>query len=403
MNTNAYLARQPIVDSRHQLVAYELLFVDSEGIGDDASAGITLIDDILCDLGAEWPLKAKLAFTNIDASTLLSDVATLLPADKTVYEILEPMHFSPELMQKIQSLKQQGYRFALNAFVADAEYEAVQPLANFIKVDGNTVAEQGFASQLRKLKKNPSTKLIAENIESHDLFQQCKEAGCDHFQGYYFTKPVVTQGNKTLNPAQTVVVELMDKVRAGADIRKIEELFKRDVALTFKLLRYINSAGFGLNVEVQSIRHAVSILGLQPLYRWLSLLLATASANSTAPTLTRTAITRGRFCELLSAYNMGRDEQDNLFITGVFSLLDAMMEAPMETILDRVIIPESVAEALIGRKGQYGPILALVEACETRDAKRIAQLAENLVLSPQQVNTAHLQALAWVEQLGIDA
>ncbi len=402
MDTNAFLARQPIVDARHQLFAYELLFVDSDGIGDDASAGVTLIDDILCDLGAEWPLKAKLAFTNIDASTLLSDVATLLPADKTVYEIIEPMHFSPELIGRIQSLKQQGYRFAFNTFVAEPDYEAVQPLANFIKVDSKAATESGFTALLRKLKKNPSTKLIAENIESHDLFQQCKDIGFDYFQGYYFTKPIVKQGNKSLNPSQTIVVELMDKVRSGEDLRKIEDLFKRDVALTFKLLRYINSAGFGLNVEVQSIRHAVSILGLQPLYRWLSLLLATASANPTAPTLTRTAVTRGRFCELLSAYHMGRDEQDNMFITGVFSLLDAMMEAPMDTILDRVIIPEPVAEALIGRKGTYGPILALVEACEARDAKHMAQLAENLVLSPQQVNTAHLQALAWVEQLGID-
>lgn len=403
MDTSAFLARQPIVDSRHQLIAYELLFVDTDDIGDDAGAGITLIDDILCDLGAEWPLKAKLAFTSIDGPTLLGDTATLLPADKTVYEILEPMHFSPELVSRIQALKQQGYRFAFNAFVAEPEYEAVQALANYIKIDGKASSEAGFAAQLRKLRKNPSTKLIAENIASHALFQQCKDAGVDYFQGYYFTAPVIKQGNKALNPSQTTVVELMEKVRAGEDLRKIEDLFKRDVALTFKLLRYINSAGFGLHVEVQSIRHAVSILGLQPLYRWLSLLLATASANPTAPTLTRTAITRGRFCELLSAYHMGREEQDNLFITGVFSLLDAMMEAPMETILDRIIIPESVAEALVGRKGPYGPVLALVEACENRDADRIAQLAENLILSTQQVNTAHLQALAWVEQLGIDS
>lgn len=402
MDTSALLARQPIVDSRHQLIAYELLFVDTDGIGDDASVGITLIDDILCDLGAEWPLKAKLAFTNIDGSTLLGDAATLLPADKTVYEILEPMHFSPELIERIQALKQQGYRFAFKDFVSAPEYEAVQALANYIKIDGKAAQQPKFAALLRKLKKNPSTKLIAENIGTHALFQQCKDAGVDYFQGYYFTNPVIKQGNKALNPSQTTVVELMDKVRAGEDLRKIEDLFKRDVALTFKLLRYINSAGFGLSVEVQSIRHAVSILGLQPLYRWLSLLLATASTNPTAPTLTRTAVTRGRFCELLSSYHMGRDEQDNMFITGVFSLLDAMMEAPMETILDRVIIPESVAAALVGRKGPYGPILALVEACESRDAGRIAELTENLVLSPQQVNTAHLQALAWVEQLGID-
>ncbi|NWG87455.1 MAG: HDOD domain-containing protein [Hydrogenophilaceae bacterium] len=384
-------------------MAYELLFVDPNGIGDDASAGVALIDDILCDLGAEWPLKSKLAFTNMDGATLLSDVATLLPADKTVYEILEPMHFSAELIGRIQTLKQQGYRFAFKDFVIAAEFEAIQPLANYIKVDGNSIVRSESKGLLHKLKKNPSAKLIAENIDTPVAFRQCKEIGFDYFQGYYFTKPATASGSKPLNPTQATVVELMDKVRTGADIRKIEDLFKRDVALTFKLLRYINSAGFGLNVEVQSIRHAVSILGLQPLNRWLSLLLATASTNPTAPALTRTAISRGRFCELLGSYHMGREEQDNLFITGVFSLLDAMMEAPMESILDRVIIPEPVAEALLNRKGPYGPILALVEASETRDAAQMTKQAEQLILSSQQVNTAHLQALAWVEQLGIDS
>jgi EAL and modified HD-GYP domain-containing signal transduction protein len=403
MDTNAFLARQPIADARHQLIAYELRFVDPNGIGDDASAGVTLIDDVLCDLGAEWPLKAKLAFTNMDGATLLGDVATLLPAEKTVYEILEPMHFSPELIGRIQTLKQQSYRFAFKDFVTEAEFEAVLPLANYIKTDGKAMLRPESKDLLRRLKKNPSTKLIAENIDTPELFRACKELGFDYFQGYYFTKPATANSSKPLNPTQATVVELMDKVRAGEDIRKLEELFKRDVALTFKLLRYINSAGFGLNVEVQSIRHAVSILGLQPLYRWLSLLLATASTNPTAPALTRTAISRGRFCELLASYHMSREEQDNLFITGVFSLLDAMMEAPMETILDRVIIPETVAEALLGRKGPYGPILALVEASEAGDAAQMTKQAESLILSPQQVNTAHLQSLAWVEQLGIDS
>ena len=402
MDTHAFLARQPIVDARHELVAYELLFLDPNGVGEDASAGITLIDDVLCDLGAEWPFKSRLAFTNMDGTSLLADVATLLPADKTVYEILEPMHFSAELISRIHALKQTGYRFAFKEFVTEPEFEAIQPLANYLKVDANSLLTTKGKERLRKLRKNPSTKLIAENIDAPELFRRCKELEIDFFQGYYFTKPAAASGSKPLNPTQTIVVELMDKVRAGEDVRKIEELFKRDVALTFKLLRYINSAGFGLNVEVQSIRHAVSILGLQPLYRWLSLLLATASTNPTAPTLTRAAISRGRFCELLGGYHMGREEQDNLFITGVFSLLDAMMEAPMQSILDRVIIPEPVAEALLGRKGPYGPILALVEAAEARDAAQMTRLAEQLILTSQQVNTAHLQALAWVEQLGID-
>ncbi len=160
--------------------------------------------------------------------------------------------------------------------------------------------------------------------------------------------------------------------------------------------------GFGLTCEVQSIRHAIAILGYRPLNRWLSLLLATASASPMAPALTRNAVTRGRVCELLGAYNLDKNDQDNLFITGVFSVLDALLESPMEEILERINIPETIADALLTRTGLYGPILSLAEACVSQDTDRIQDLSDALILSADQVNDAHLRALAWVEQLGLD-
>ena len=153
---------------------------------------------------------------------------------------------------------------------------------------------------------------------------------------------------------------------------------------------------------MQSIRHAVSILGMQPLYRWLSLLLATAGSSPTSPTLARTAITRGRLCELLGKEYMSRNDQDNLFIVGVFSLLPAMLEITMEQLLERVVIPDSFADALLQRSGLYGPFLALAESVETGELPRLEDLSTSLMFTSEQVNEAHMQALAWVEQLGID-
>jgi EAL and modified HD-GYP domain-containing signal transduction protein len=141
---------------------------------------------------------------------------------------------------------------------------------------------------------------------------------------------------------------------------------------------------------------------MQPLYRWLTLLLATAGSNPTSPALARTAITRGRLCELLGKGELPRSDQDNLFIVGVFSLLPAMLEMTMDQVLERVVIPEKIADALTDRSGLYGPFLALTEAMESGDSTRLEDLTLSLMLSPRQVSEAHLQSLAWVEQLGLD-
>lgn len=405
MTLNAYIARQPIVDGGHNLVAYELLFRDaphiqSARINDAAAAGIDVISNALCNMGTQWLLKGKLAFINMDTHTLLSDFSTLLPADKVVLEVLETVEATPEVLDKIKVFKQAGFRIALDDYVYTPERAELLPLADYVKLDvlGNAPAE--IINTIKQARRHP-VKLLAEKVEKREQFEQYKKLGFELFQGYYFARPENLSA-KVVNPTQATVIQLMEKVRQEADIKQIEEGFKRDVALTFKLLRYINSAGFGLTCEVQSIRHAVSILGYKPLNKWLTLLLVTASPSPMAPVLSRTAVTRGRLCELLGAYHLSKGELDNLFITGVFSLLDALLETPMDQLMERVHLPENVADALLQRSGIYGPILSLAEACELGDAARIERLAEDLFLSPDQVNQAHLSALAWVEQLGLD-
>lgn len=405
MAKNAYLARQPIVDGNHQLIAYELLFRDTAHaqtarIDDAAAASLDIISNTLCNMGTDWLLKGKLAFINMDAALLLSDFPSLLPADKVVVEVLETVPATAEIIERISSLKQAGFRIALDDYDYTPERADLLALANYVKVDVLTSPSESILATLQAARR-AGAKVVAEKVEQREQFEQSKKLGFDYFQGYYFARPENISG-KVINPTQATVIQLIDKVRQEAEIKEIEVGFKRDVALTFKLLRYINSAGFGLTCEIQSIRHAVSILGYQPLYKWLTLLLATASPSPMAPVLTRTAVTRGRLCELLGAFNLPKGEQDNLFITGVFSLLDALLETPMEQVLERIAIPAGVADALLTRSGLYGPILDLAIACETGEVDRIDALAESLLLSPEQVNQCHLEALAWVEQVGLE-
>ncbi len=405
MALNAHLARQPIVDGHHRLVTYELLFRDvphaaAARIEDTVAAGIGVICNTLCNMGMDWLLKGKLAFINMDTQMLMSDFSTLLPPDKVVLEVLETVEVTPELVDRLKSLKQAGFRIALDDYVYTPERVDLLPLADYVKLDVLANTGDSFVTTVKAARKL-GIELLAEKVEKREQFEQYKKLGFEYFQGYYFARPD-NVSVKAFNPTQATVIQLIEQVRQEADVKQIEEGFKRDVALTFKLLRYINSAAFGLTCEIQSIRHAVSILGYQPLTKWLTLLLATASPSPMAPVLSRTAVTRGRLCELLGAYHLSKSEQDNLFITGVFSMLDALLETPMEQVLERLTIAESVADALLSRTGIYGPILSLAEACESGEAKRIASLAESLFLSPEQVNEAHLKALAWVEQIGLE-
>ncbi len=405
MAANAFLARQTIVDAGHRLLGYELLFRHAENadnalIGSELQAGIQVIANTLFDMGTHWLLEGKLAFINMGAETLLSATTTLLPPDKIVIELTGKVGPTPEVVERLRELATLGYRFSMDNLEEGSEREALLPYVTYAKISAQGKSDKNLSAFVQRLRYSHAVKLIAERVEDQANFRQCQAMGFDYFQGYYFARPENLSA-RVINPSQAVVLQLLDKVRGNAEPGDIELLFKKDVALTFKLLRYINSAGFGLSCEVQSIRHAISILGMQPLYRWLTLLLATASSGQGTPALVRTAITRGRLCELLGGHIVSKADRDNLFITGVFSMLDALLETPMDSILERLVIAESIADALRDRSGLYGPVLALAEACESQDGN-IEMMAYALMLTPEQVNQAHLEAIAWVEQLGLD-
>lgn len=404
MSNQAYLGRQPIVDTQQKIVAYELLFRHSADathaqIDGDLEAGTRVLVNTFSNMDANWLLGDKLAFINIAAPMLTSDFLELLPAKRVVLEVLETVESTPELLARIHGLRHMGFRFALDDFDHKPTNAELLPLADYIKIDIQALGLDKTAALVKTLK-DCNTKLIAEKVETKTEYKFCKELGFHYFQGYYFAHPE-TLSAKVINPAHATVLTLLNKVRNNEDVKDIENGFKADVALSFKLLRYINSVGFGLSCEIQSIRHALAILGYQQLYRWLTLLLATAGNDSTPPALMKTAITRGRLTELLGQDYLEKSDRDNLFIVGIFSLLDAMLEMPMEAVLEKLYLPETISDALLNHQGIYGPFLALTIACENADPGKIEELAESMAMDPEKVNKAHLESLSWVEQLGI--
>ena len=399
-----FIGRQPIIDVQQKIIGYELLFRsnardNTAHFADDFTAGAQVLVNTLNNIGTEWLMGDKLAFLNVTEAMLSSEFMELLPAKRIVLEITGEINANPALLERMQALKAQGFDFALHSAQLTTENEPLIQLAAYVKIDLLSVPDEQLGDLSLALKKF-ALKIVAEKVETLAAFKRCKELKFDYFQGYYFAHPEILTA-KVINPAHALVLDILNKVRNNADIAEIEKGFKRDVALSFKLLRYINSVGFGLSCEIQSIRHALSILGYQQLYRWLTLLIVTTNENATPPALMKTAITRGRLTELLGKDLVDRGERDNLFIVGIFSLLDAMLEMPMDQVLEKLTLPENIADALLRREGIYGPFLALAEACESADIGRIHDLATSLTIEPAKVNQAHLQALAWVEELGV--
>jgi len=404
MEDQAFIGRQPIMDEKQQIIGYELFFrhsaeAESAVFEDEFKAYSSVLMNTIGGIDMQWLLGDKLAFINVNEAMLKSEFLELMPPKRTVLEILRTVTPSAETVERCKNLREQGFKIALDNPHLSAETSPLLPCADYIKIDVQTLNTAELQKAYNELHAS-SVKMIAEKVETDAQFEDCKKVGFRLFQGFHFARPE-TFTSKVINASFDSVLNILNTVSQDGEIKDIEAGFKKDTALSFKLLRYINSVGFGLSCEIQSINHALTILGRKQLYRWLTLLMVTAGENSTPPALMKTSITRGRLTELLGESYFEKHDRDNLFIVGVFSLLDAILKMPMETVLEKIQLPETVSEALLTRSGIYGPFLQLTEACEDSDNKRILEIAELLQFDATKVNECHIAALAWVETLGI--
>lgn len=401
---HSIIGRQPVVNDQQQIIGYEFFFRnETDGSNtpfeEDIQTCARILNTTMDEMHESWLLGQQLAFINVDHVMLNSVFLELMPAEKTVLEVVHHLQVTPEILARCQELKQFKFRIALDNPQHYPHLEALLPYADFIKIDMRNV-DIAQAKQWLKKYQHDQCSLIAEKVEENNQFQDLLDAGYHQFQGYFYAKPE-NISSKVINPSFDGVLHLLNLVSQEAENKDIENGFKRDTTLSYKLLRYINSVGFGLSCEVQSIGHALTILGRNQLYRWLTLLMVTAGNNSSSPALMKTSITRGRLTELLGEPFFEKRDRDNLFVVGVFSLLDVMLKVPMENILEKLQLPETIVDALVERQGIFGPFLKLTEACEDANNEEILEMAAMLQLKPEKVNQCHMEALAWTEALGI--
>jgi EAL and modified HD-GYP domain-containing signal transduction protein len=299
----------------------------------------------------------------------------------------------------VKQLRTQGYGiFLCGASAATVDKKLLHFVTHLEMPVSGDMADMTVNADAYRTLDVASTQLVARNVQDWQQYDVCASLGVNAFVGNIHLTQRHGARRQELNPAQAMILEMMDMVRNGADVKDLEGVLKRDAALSYKLLRYINSAGFGLGCEVHSMRHAVTLLGYSPLYRWLALLMATATTTGFPPVLMQAAVIRGRFTELLATGFLPKSEAENLFVAGMFSLLDRLLGMPMDDVLEKIQLSDAVSEALLSRGGIYGPFVALAEACELNTGD-IDMLADSLCISAEHVNQAHLAALAWAQIL----
>ena len=396
-----FIARQPIFTVKQAVYAYELLFRSGPANVfpdvDHNHASARVIADSLFNLGLQTLTGGKLAFINMTRDLLLGDYAVLLPRDEIVIEVLETVTPDAKVVEACRRLKATGYMIALDDFVGKAEMAPLIALADIIKVDFLATRK---AERLALVKRYAprGVCLLAEKVETQEAFREAADLGYTYFQGYFFAKPAVMQATAAPEFRLTYLTLLQETVKPDLDLRRIAAVIGRDVTLSYKLLRFINSAFFGLRRSIASIPEALALLGEREVKRWASLLgLACLGANKPAELVVEAAL-RARFCEGMAPAAGLVHYTEELFLLGLFSLIDAILDRPLENLLQELPIPSMVKATLLGEASPLKDVYDCVLAYVAGDWASLSIQMDRLQLDEEEVPRRYREAVAWAQQ-----
>jgi len=390
-----FIARQPILTREEQVFGYELLFRDGvenyfRSSDPDAASRSTLDSSIL--MGLDVLCGNRRAFVNCTRDVLIRDYITLLPSSQVVVEILETVVPDDQIVAACQRLKEAGYLIALDDFAANDPRAPLTDMADIIKVDVQRTSAEERAELIKRY--GPwRCRLLAEKVETRQEFFAARQAGFVFFQGYFFRKPEVLSAREIPSNQIHYLRMLQAVSQLELDHREIEKLIKSEASLCYRLLRYMNSAAFGFGSEIHSVRHALSLLGEREVRRWVRLVATLGAGQSKSSELVLAALVRARFCELLSP-KIQHGESD-LFLMGLLSLMDTILEIPMADVLSSIPIDQETKSVLLGRPSALRPVYQLMLARESGDWQNSGEEARQLRLSDSEVAEAYWQAMQW--------
>jgi c-di-GMP-related signal transduction protein len=399
------LARQPIFDRNLKVWGYELLYRSGLANHHDASgapgqATAKVIVNYLLDTRLDSLVGSALAFINVDRETLLGGNLTTLPRNKVVLEILETVEPDAEVVQACTELKSKGFVLALDDVDHQLQPGPLLDLASLIKVDFQKTTPTWREELVNRYGRGGTT-MLAEKVESEEEFQQAVSYGYQYFQGYFFKRPAIVFG-RPLPVATLALLQILGELASPeVSVNRLEVMVKQQVSLSYKLIRYINSGAFAWRGSIQSLRHALALMGLDRLRKLLSLMVLADVSGKGPRELLLTALMRARMSEILGPSFGLEGREASLFLMGLFSLLGAILRRPLEQILNELNLEQDVSDALLGRSPSDHPLtrlFAFVTAFESGNWTSLAT-AENARIDLRCLAQGHIQSLLWAEEI----
>jgi EAL and modified HD-GYP domain-containing signal transduction protein len=401
-----YLARQPIINLRGEIVGYELLFRSTDSqfadIDDYANASASVIFNALSDFGFEKVLGPHKGFFNVNSEILMSDNLELLPARHVVLELLEFIEINSAIIERCRELKSKGFMLALDDNIFSEIYNPLYEIVDIVKVDVLSMSDTAVSQMVDMLKPWP-VKLLAEKVESERQYRFCLERGFQLFQGYFFARPTLLKQNR-LDSDKGALMRLLNQVLSDAEVSEIEQTFKHNPDLTYRLLRLVNSVMIAHREKINSLRQAIMTVGFQHLKRWVLMALFTNSTDGGQPSpLLEMATVRGRLMEtIVMSYPeliTGPDSPELAFLSGLLSLMDAQLGVTMEELVEQLNLRDEIRRALLDREGTIGILISLCECMENDNVGSVSELLAQVGITEDDFLAMQLEVINWTNIL----
>src|SRR5208282_1066045 len=398
---DVYIARQPILDRKKSLYAYELLFRDGldnympRVDGDTATSKLLSISFLT--IGIEKITFGKSAFINFTQNLIETNIPLMFPRETTVVEILEDVNPTSGVKEACKKLSELGYYLALDDFVFKLELTPLIELANIIKIDFRTTPHSEIKQILQKFG-NKNIKFLAEKVETNEEFNDALNMGFELFQGYFFSRPEIVKGKEIPGSKIQYLNFIIEINKSNYDLNKLETIISRDISMSYKLLHYVNSAYFKRMSETTSLKQALLILGKDEINRFLSLIGLSNIASNKPDELIKSVCIKAKFCENLGYVSSCGVHYDELFLLGLFSNLDAMLDQPMNEIMEKLPLGTSVKEALVHKKGELAIYLELVESYERGEWESVKSSAAKMCIAEKLIPNIYMEACSWTNK-----
>ncbi|MGL4193105.1 MAG: EAL and HDOD domain-containing protein [Vibrio sp.] len=400
-----YVARQPILNAKQHTLGYELLFRDGENNAfpdyvDADRATYRLIVENFLSIGTNPQIARSRCFINFPHKSLLRRLPLTLPREQIVVEILETCQPTDELLVAVQELRQRGYLLALDDFVYSPAWERFLPYVHIVKLDIMAMGlDQACALVRERLANGSRRRFLAERVETEADFHQARDAGFTFFQGYFFSKPELIE-QRYISPEHVIAMQLFHEVcQPEVDYERAERLVAQDIALSYQLLRFVNTMSDRIAVSITSFRQALVYLGQDRLRIFISLAVASYISSKKPQQLYMLSLQRARFCQLMTTLPLFQTYQQQAFLIGMFSVLDALLDTSLDLLVEQLPLGDEVKQALRDRSGSLGALLNLGQCFEQGDWQGVAQHCHQLGLEIEEVHPRLLDAQRWSQDI----